>query len=63
MGAEAERQVVVRVSVDSEIVRIAEHRLIEVRRFEKQDDFFALLELRAVKLEVGRHGAGHVLHR
>ena len=63
MGAETEGQVTVRVAIDPEVLRIAEHRLVEVRRFEHQHDLLAGFQRRAVELGVGGQRAAHVLHR
>ena len=63
MGAEAKSHVVIGVSPDVELVGVLEHRLVEVRRLEKQHDLLALPKLGAVKLGVGGQHSAHVLHR
>ncbi len=63
MGAETERQVVVRIAGDIELLGVLEDLLVEVGGLEEQDHLLALLELGAVELGVFGDGARHVLHR
>ena len=63
MRAEAERQMAVGVAVDAEVLRVAEHRLVEVGRLEQQQHLLPLPKLGAVELVVAHHRPGHILHR
>ena len=61
--AEAERDVLVRVALDVEAVRVGELRLVAVRRLVEQHALLAFVQLLAHELDVVGDRAAHVLDR
>ena len=63
VGAEAEREVVVRRTLDVEAVRLVELRFVEVRRLVQEQNLVAGAEPLALELDVAGDRAVHVLDR